>query len=192
MIKLADAPLADVLNRCSLSDEARAAIDGADAVPLITERLVAHGFLIEAARVFAHALPHREAVWWACMCALHTAPPNLSDADRHAREMAELWVRKQSEELRRGAMAEAEKAGFQSPEAWAAVGAFWSGPSIAPANAIAVPPAPHLAGLAVAGAMALSAVRRFPERQEFRLTQFLASARDIAAGGSGRLTPEAA
>ena len=90
------------------------------------------GFPVEATRVFAHALPKREAVWWACMCAGHTAPAEPAAADTKARELAEIWVRQQTDEIRRAAMDEAKKAGFQSPEAWAAVAAFWSAGSLAP------------------------------------------------------------
>jgi hypothetical protein len=50
-----------------------------------------------------------------------------------------------------------------------------------------VAPAPHLTGTAVAGAINLAAVRGDPLRRDARLARFLDSARDIAAGGAGRL-----
>lgn len=185
--KLRDADAREVLSRAALSPEARAALGDALEMPAIAERLASAGFLIEAARCYAHALPRREAVWWACMCALHTAPDDLPEPDRAAREAAESWVRSQSEESRRTAMELAGKVGFQSPEAWAAVGAFWSGPTIGPASAPLNPPAPHLAGVAVAGAVALAAVRGEAAKRPARLGRFLASARDITAGGAGRI-----
>jgi hypothetical protein len=88
-------------------------------------------------------------------------------------------------------MEAAEKAGFGSPEAWAAVGAFWSGDSMAPLEAPKVPPQPHFPGLAVACSVALAAVRGQATRRDARLKRFLASAREIAAGGAGRLDAEA-
>jgi hypothetical protein len=158
----------------------------------VIDILTRNEFLIEAARLFAHALPKREAVWWACMCALHTAPPQIGEPDRKARELAEEWVRGQTDELRRAAMREAENAGFQSPEAWAGVAAFWSGDSLAAADAqMKVPPPPHLTGVAVAGAVTLASVRINPANKDERLQRFLGSARDIAAGGAGRLAVEA-
>jgi hypothetical protein len=87
-------------------------------------------------------------------------------------------------------MKEAEQAGFGSPEAWAAVAAFWSGDSMAPLEAPKVAPQPHFPGLAVAGAVALAAARGQATRRDGRLKRFLASARDIAAGGAGRLEAE--
>ncbi len=189
--KLSAADLAEVLRRCELPDAAAAAAAGGADIAAVIAALAGEGFLMEAVRVFAHSLPKREAVWWACMCALHTAPANLAGADATARETAELWVRQQSDALRRAAMDAAKAAGFQSPEAWAGVAAFWSGDSIAPPDSFKVPPPPHLTGVAVAGAVALAAVRARPERQAARLHLFLQSARDIAGGGTGRLPPEA-
>ncbi len=189
--KLSTRPLEEVATRLDLPAEAAALLAGRTDVPGALAALAGGGFLVEASRMVAHALPRREAVWWACMCAAHTAPPDLAEPDRRARELAEEWVRKQADEVRRAAMAEAERAGFGSPECWAAVGAFWSGDSMSPLGQPLVPPAPHLAGTAVAGSVALAAVRSDPSRQKLRLQRFLESARDIAAGGTGRLVPEA-
>lgn len=154
------------------------------------DELARAGFLIEATRLLAHALPKREAVWWACMCARHVPQPDLPAADAKALETAEQWVRRQTDELRREAMDYAQESGFSTPECWAAVAAFWSGDSMSPVGQPAVPPAPHLAGRAVAGAVALASVRTRPERASARLRNFLASGREIASGGSGRLAPE--
>jgi hypothetical protein len=189
--KLSAAQLEEVLARCDLPPEARPCIAGVGDITAVIELLARHDFLIEAARLFAHALPKREAVWWACMCAVHTAPAQIGEPDRKARELAEEWVRGQTDTLRRHAMREAENAGFQSPEAWAGVAAFWSGDSLAPPDAqMKVPPPGHLTGVAVAGAVTLAAVRVNPAAKDQRLQRFLGSAREIAAGGAGRLAPE--
>lgn len=190
MEKLTAADRNEVALRATLGPQARSAIADVNSVPAMIATLAAAGFLVEAARCFAHALPKREAVWWAAMCAAYTAPDDLPDSDRAARVAAETWVRTQTEEARRDAMALAEQVGFQTPEAWAAVAAFWSGPSIAPENLPANPPAPHLTGVAVAGAVVLASVRGDPALRLIRLERFLGSAREIARGGAGRLVPE--
>ena len=87
-------------------------------------------------------------------------------------------------------MKQAETTGFGSAEAWAAVAAFWSGDSMAPPEAPKVPPQPHFTGLAVAGSVALAAARGPAVRRDDRLARFLTSAKDIAAGGAGRLEAE--
>jgi hypothetical protein len=106
------------------------------------------------------------------------------------RDAAEEWVRRPTDEHRRAAMKQAETTGFGSPEAWAAVAAFWSGDSMAPPEAPKVPPQPHFTGLAVAGAVALAAARGPATRREARLQRFLAAAKDIASGGVGRIDAE--
>ena len=99
-------------------------------------------------------------------------------------------MRQQTERTRRAAFDLAQASGFGTPEAWAAVAAFWSGDSMAPEGQPAVPPAPHLTGTAVAGAVALAAVRGDAARRDARLKRFLESGRNIAAGGPGRLPAE--
>ena len=156
-------------------------------------RLEQAGLLIEATRLAAHALPSRESVWWACMCSRHTASSGADPAaETTLREAAEEWVRRQTDAQRRVAFETAQKLGFGSPEAWCAVAAFWSGDSMSPVEAPKVPPEPHFYGLASAGSVALSAARGDAKRREGRLKLFLGSARDIAAGGAGRLEAEPA
>ncbi|MDO9708757.1 DUF6931 family protein [Paracraurococcus lichenis] len=185
------ADLAAVRAQAGLGPAADAAIAGLTGVPEALARLEASGWAGEAARLAAFALPRREAVWWACMCARHTLPPTPPAAAAGLLEATEAWVRRPTDEARRATMALAEAGPMDTPEAWAAVGAFWSGESMAPPGAPVVPPAPHLAGTAVAGAVALAAVRGDARRQAARLARFLDSARDIAGGGAGRLDVEA-
>ncbi len=190
LVKFNATDLAALRPRLELPPAAAAATQECASVPDALAALEAGGFLLEAVRLTAYALPKREAVWWACMCGLHTAPPELPPQDRSAREAAELWVRLQTEQSCRAAMEQAQATEFGTPEAWAAVAAFWSGNSLAPEGQAAVPPAPHLTGTAVSGAVALAAVRGDVSRRNARLRRFLESARNIAAGGPGRLNPE--
>ncbi|HQT78052.1 MAG: hypothetical protein B7Z80_12760 [Rhodospirillales bacterium 20-64-7] len=190
--KLDGATLTAILPRLELSQQAAAAIGASNSVPVALDALVKADLLLEAARLCAHALPPRERVWWAARCARATAGPGLSDADLKACALAEEWVRRRADDTRRAAMDMALRAGCTSPEAWTAVAAFWSGDSMAPPGQPKVPPAPHLAGTATAGAVVLASVRACPERQADRLRRFLHSALDIAAGGAGHIDPEVA
>src|ERR1044072_2900538 len=83
------------------------------------DRLERAGLLIEATRLIAHALPAREAVWWACACSRHTpaSGPHRA-AEAQARDGAEKWVPNPTDEHRRAAMKQAETTGFGSAEAW--------------------------------------------------------------------------
>ena len=139
LAKIIDTDLTALRPRVGLSTDAATVLTDCTLVADALQRLAAGGFLVEATRLVAHALPKREAVWWACMCAFHTAPPDLPETDRLARETAENWVRQQTDKLRREAMGKAEAGDFATPEAWAAVAAFWSGDSMAPEGQAAVP-----------------------------------------------------
>jgi hypothetical protein len=183
--------LSRVLPHLQLDVQATPALAGCNDSVEALDRLEQAGLLIEATRLVAHALPAREAVWWACACSRHTAPSGVNPAvETKLRDAAEEWVRHPTDEHRRAAMKQAETAGFGSPEAWAAVAAFWSGDSMAPPEAPKVPPQPHFTGLAVAGSVALAAARGPASRREARLRGFLVSAKAIAAGGIGRIEPE--
>lgn len=185
-----EVPLAPLLPRLELDGDGEAAIAGADSAGLALERLAAADRLPDAMKLCAHALPPREAVWWGCMCARAVPHAALPDTDAAAIEAAETWVRRPDEAARRAAAAAADKTGFSTPEAWVAKAAFWSGGSMAGEGQPIVPPPDHLTGTAVAGAVMLASVRHTPARQKERLEKFLASARDIAGGGAGRLQPE--
>jgi hypothetical protein len=185
-------PLPPILARLELEPESEEALAGAQDALQGIEQLVEAGKLVEAARLVAHALPKREAVWWACMCARAVPDPALKPEDLASLAAAEAWVRRPEERARRAAAEIAEKTSFKSAEAWAAMGAFWSGGSLAPEGMADVPPGEHLTGVAVAGAIVLASVRVAVERQDERLLKFLDSARAIAGGGSGRIEPEEA
>jgi hypothetical protein len=183
-------PLAPILPRLELDAEGLALLEGVADCAAGLDRLAGAGRHSDAVRLAAHALPKREAVWWACMCARAVPDPKLPAEDAAAIEAAEAWVRRPDDPSRRAAMEAAQKTGFRSAEAWAAVAAFWSGGSMSPAGQPDVPPADHLCGVAVGGAVVLAAVRVKPERADARFARVLESARAIAAGGAGRLPPE--
>jgi len=183
-------PLGPLLPRLELDPPGMQLLDGLQDASAAVLRLSATERFNDAARLVAHALPKREAVWWACMCARAVPDMAATALDDAALAAAEAWVRRPDETTRRAAMTAAEAAAFRSAEAWAAVGAFWSGGSMAPEGQPVVPPAEHLTGVAVAGAVVLAAVRVAPERGPQRLQRFLGSAREIAGGGAGRLAPE--
>ena len=78
-------PLAPLMPRLEFGPAAAAAVAGAQTAAEGIDRLEAAGFGIEAVRLAAHALPKREAVWWACMCAEAVPSLQASDSDAAAR-----------------------------------------------------------------------------------------------------------
>ncbi len=109
----------------------------------------------DSVRALALMLPHRQVVWWACLCVRLLPDLAQRPAELAAVEQAEAWVQS-------AAASDAELAGElagncnlgQAP-GWAAMAATWSGPSLAPRGLQAVPPAPHLPGVAARTALIL-------------------------------------
>jgi hypothetical protein len=56
--------------------------------------LVAKGLYGDAVQFVAHALPNREAVWWACLCTRYVVGPRPPDPERAALYAAVQWVLK--------------------------------------------------------------------------------------------------
>jgi hypothetical protein len=157
-------------------------LDEADGLDQLLDRLVERHLLVEAARLLAYALPPRESVWWGCMCVGHAAPDSLAATERDALGAAEAWVRQPDEQARRDAAWAASAAGHDLPGAWPALAAYW---------ARQTRPDDLRAGRGVETAIDRSIARDHREREPARLASFIASGRDIAAGGAGRLAPAA-
>jgi hypothetical protein len=141
------------------------------------DELLALELHVDAVRFLAYALPKREAVWWACQCVRSVA---TDDDELAGLQAAEAWVRDPSEQNRRAAMEAAESLEFGSPDAWAAVGAFWTEGSLAPPDAPVLPPGDELTGHAVAGSVLLAAVQSEPEKAPEKQRGFVALGVDVA------------
>src|SRR5262249_46936566 len=142
----------------------------------------------DAIRFLAHALPKREAVWWACLCARAVAPSPPPAPILAALEAAEAWVSDPSEENRRQAMPAAAAATFGTPAGCAALAAFWSGGSLGPPNVPVIPPGEYLTAHGVAGAIMFAAVSSEPEKAPEKYRSFLALGVDV--GNGNRPWPE--
>ncbi len=149
----------------------------------LLRRLIEGGQHTAAVRYLAHALPKREAVWWACLCIRGTLLDTLKPEVLAVLEAAEAWARQPSDEKRRAAQAAVDAAGMDSPAAMAAMAAFFSGGSLVPTDLPEVPPAANLTGRMVTGAVALTAVAREPEKAAERYRAFLSKGIELAMGG---------
>lgn len=133
----------------------------------------------DAIRFLAHALPKRECVWWGWVCAKRAAGENPPPKIKHALEAAERWIAQPGEENRRAAKDAADIAGVGTPAGCAALGAFFSGGSLAPPEAPVVPPGEFLTAKAISGAVILAAVSDEPEKAPERFQAFIAQGVDV-------------
>ena len=193
LTKLAGVELATVVDRAALSPEARRRCTVARKSAEAIARLEAAGFAAEAVRVLAHALPKREGG----LVGLHVRRQHRAGRPAGTRpagaRTAEQWVRQQKDEQRRAAMKQAEASGFQIARGLGGASRR-SGAAIRCRREVCPPfrRRPTRPARAVAGAVALAAVRGDVKRQAGRLKRFLESGRNIAAGGPGRMPPEEA
>ena len=173
---------AEICKRFALGEEAKKLLREGVAPGPFLDTLMEKQQFTDAVRFLAHALPKREAVWWACQCGRAVAGANPPPPIAAALQAAEKWVADPSEENRRAAMPAAEAAEFKTPAGCAAVAAFWSGGSLAPPNVPVVPPGEYLTAHGVAGAVMLAAVQAEPEKAPEKFRKFLAQGIEVAKG----------
>jgi hypothetical protein len=182
LTKVAAKTAAEICSRFELSEPARSLPQvGLTPGPYL-ERLINEKHFHDAIRFVAHALPKREAIWWATRCARLTGGAALPAEQQAALQVAERWCAGPSEELRRAAMAASEKAQLKSPAGCAALAVFFSGGSLAPPNVPVVPPADDLTPRTVAGAVLMAAVVNEPEKAEQKYQRFLEQGLAVASG----------
>jgi len=166
-----------------LDDEARALLPAGAPAPapkaffsLLMERKL-HA---DAIRFLAHALPRREAVWWAWVCARKSTAADASPPVKQALEATERWIVQPTEENRRQAMKAGEAADFGTAAGCAALAAFMSSGSLAPPDAPVVPPDEFLCAKAVSGSVMMAAVVPDAKRAPERFVEYLGLGLEVA------------
>lgn len=144
--------------------------------------LVKAGMAEDAVSVLAQSLSRRAAAWWACRSARLEAGGSPTPKELRALETAESWVRQPQQLKAYAAQDVAHMAGLATPAGCAALAAFLAGESIAPPHVDPLPPPPHLAGLAAAGAVKLAAARRAPAEPGRELSRLIDAGFAIASG----------
>lgn len=185
--KIAAPSAKSVCTRFDLDEESQHLLDETPGTEPFLRALIEKEHYGDAVAFLAHGLPKREAVWWACLCVRSALGDPHQARDLEILGLAEAWVQDPSDSNRRAAMAAAEASEFKTPACWAAVAAFWSGGSLAPADLPEVPPADNLTGKAVVAAVMMAVAVGDPDKMAERYRQLLARGVDIARGGNGNV-----
>jgi hypothetical protein len=152
----------------------------ADLQPADYVRLLADNNLFpDAIRFLAHALPKREGVWWAWMCAKRSAGETPAANIKASLDATEKWIAQPTDENRRAAHAAAEAAQYSTAAGCAGLAAFFSGDSLAPPESPAVPPGQFLTAKAVSGAVIFAAVTKEPAKAPEKFKQFITQGLDV-------------
>lgn len=186
LIKINQHNAAAVCQGVELDEQATTLLQDNPTSTHFIEQLIEQRLYPDAVRFLAHALPKREATWWACLCARNNLTDKTSANEIKAIELAEAWVYKPVEENRKLTMSAAEAIGFKTAASWAAVAAFWSGDDISPVPQAVVPPDEKLFAKAVVGAVMLAAAQGEANKVNDKYQLFLQQGINIASGGDGR------
>jgi hypothetical protein len=171
---------ADLCTIADLGDAARALLDGAPPPPKdFIGRLAEAKLYTDAVRFLAHALPRRECVWWAWVCARKAAGDAPPPPIKNALDATERWIVQPSEDHRHAALTFGELADFGTPAGCAALAAFMSGGSLAPPNAPVVPPGEFMTAKASSGSVILAAVAN-PDRDADNFKEFINLGLEVA------------
>lgn len=163
-----------------IAGEARDLLQPGMAAQRYVELLMERGKFAEAVRFLAHALPKREGVWWAWVCARRASGSNPPPVIQASLAATEKWIAQPNEDNRRAAMKAAEAAQFGTAAGCAGLGAFFSGGSLAPPEAPVTPPGEFMTAKAVAGAIMIAAVTPAPEKAPETYRAFIAQGMEVA------------
>lgn len=166
-----------------VSEDAAALLSASPAEPpqrAFVATLVERELFNDAISFLAHALPRREAVWWAWVCARKASGQQPAPKIQAALDATERWIVQPTEDNRRQTMHFAKIAEFGNPAGCAALGAFFTGGSLSPAEAPPVPPGEFMTAKAVAGSVTMSAVITEPEKAPEKFQEFVRLALEVA------------
>src|SRR5947209_6335458 len=92
LAKVSAKTAAEICKHFPLGDAAKGLLREGLAPRPYLDLLIGKELFVDAVRFLAHALPKREAVWWACLCARAVAGSKPAPAETAALQVAEKWV----------------------------------------------------------------------------------------------------
>ena len=155
----------------------------------VLQSLINHQYWFDAATLLSHAMPQREAVWWAARVCDDYLEANPDEGPGRAGEtqvleLSRVWVGDPQEENRMAAYAAAMAIPNRVPAHWVGMSVFWATGNITPDAGVVTPPPPYLYARGVSAAIDLAANLTVHARDEL-YGNALGRGIDIASGGDG-------
>ena len=169
-----------ICDAAELSDEARDILATDVHGRVFVEKLVADEQYADAIAFLAHALPRREAVWWAWLCARAAAGEKPPASVIASLEATKTWIAEPTDSHRRAALDAAEVAGIGTPAGCAGLAAFLCGETLGPAEAPPAPPGEYAAAKAIGGSINLAAVADLQRDLAARYAEFVQQGLELA------------
>lgn len=172
-----------------------------DSVKLLDENIGPEAFIQalgkaeqwpDAVKVMSRALPARESVWWACVCARQSAALAESEVERTAVEAAEAWVYEPTEKNRELAFEVVKNNDAKGVGSLCALAAAFSAGNAPLGEGQHLDLDPTVFAQLVDGVVMVSATERMGEEIKECLQTFLLSGENIAQGGDGAIMDKAA
>lgn len=143
--------------------------------------------LPDAVKVMARALPPREAVWWACVCARQMAALADNKAENDAIEAAEAWVYEPNDKNRERAFNVVKESDSKGAGMMCALAAAFSAGNAPLGHGQNLDLDPGVFAQIVDGVVMVSAAEKKGKEIMDRLRTYLLSGEDIAQGGNGEV-----
>lgn len=178
-------PVAAILGRARVKLRTPLEAGPKAGVSEVLAELDAKGAVLDILQLIAHALPAREATWWACLAARDLLPPDAAEPPAPL-ATAEAWVFKPGDETRRKARAAMEGAALDDDTVFCAMAATFADGTLGPDQLSDFAAPPGVVGNAVYG-MVLKSLYSDGENSEAQGRLLVARGLDIARGGSGRV-----
>lgn len=147
-----------ICEAAGVSKQTTQLIEAAPDARTFVESLAQNQAFADAIAFLAHALPRREGVWWAWLCARDSVGAKPAPPVAASLEATKAWIAEPTDGHRRAALGAAESAGIATPVGLAALAAFLCGDTLGPAEAPPAPPPEFAAAKAIVGCVNLAAV----------------------------------
>ena len=170
----------EAATRCELSPAALDSMTAEVSVAEFAEALMAQELYDDAIRIWAAALPPRQAIWWSSLCVWEAYRETTSAAADDGFRCLVAWIEEPTDARRRVAPTLVKPVGAATPLGILLLALFQSGGSIAPADLPKCEPDPMLFRKLVAESVLLTAKQLGVHKREDRRVEFIQRAPQIA------------